>query len=127
MEINPANNTPIYEQVIHQIKFSIAVGSVRPGNPIPSIRQLAMNLLINPNTVARAYRDLEREGVIEMRRGLGAFVAPGAVQLCRDERKKIISQKVRTVLTEAAEAGFSLDEMEKLAQQELERVFLKKR
>jgi len=127
MEINPSNNTPIFEQITNQVKYSVAVGAVRPGDLLPSIRQLAMDLLINPNTVARAYRDLEREGVLEMRRGLGAYVAPGAVPICKDARRKLISEKVRQVMEEAADASFSMEEIEKLVRQELDRIVRKRR
>ena len=72
---NPASGVPIYLQVIQQVKHAIATGAVRPGEQLPGIRPLAEELVINPNTVAKAYRELEHEGVIELRHGAGAFVS----------------------------------------------------
>jgi GntR family transcriptional regulator len=72
---NPASGVPIYLQVIEQVKHAIATGAVRPGEQLPGIRPLAEELVINPNTVAKAYRELEHEGVIELRQGAGAFVS----------------------------------------------------
>src|SRR6188474_2793805 len=72
---NPASGVPIYLQLMEQVKHSIETGALRPGDQLPGIRPLAEELVINPNTVAKAYRELEHEGVIELRHGAGAFVA----------------------------------------------------
>ena len=121
LKIDPANNTPIYEQVINQIKYSIATGELAPNEPIPSIRQLSLRLLINPNTVIRAYRELEREGVIEMRRGLGAFVTRKAPDLCGDERKKIITQRLGQAISEALDSKLSEENIRRIIENLLER------
>ena len=120
LKIDPANNTPIYEQVINQIKYSIATGELAPDEPIPSIRQLSLRLLINPNTVIRAYRELEREGVIEMRRGLGAYVTRKARDLCGDERKKIITQKLAQAIAEALDSRLSVEDVQRIITEQLE-------
>jgi GntR family transcriptional regulator len=122
LKIDPANNTPIYEQVIHQIKYGIATGELAPDEAIPSIRQLSLRLLINPNTVIRAYRELEREGVIEMRRGLGAFVTRKAPDLCGDERRKIIRQKLGQAIKEALDSRLSVEEVREIISTQLERI-----
>src|SRR5215475_2376500 len=75
---NPSSGVPIYPQLMEQVKHSVETGALRPGEQLPGIRPLAEELVINPNTVARAYRDLEHEGVIELRHGAGAFVAGNA-------------------------------------------------
>src|SRR5438477_12156813 len=75
---NPASGVPIYLQLMEQVKHSIATGALRPGEQLPGIRPLAEELVINPNTVAKAYRELEHEGVIELRHGAGAFVSENA-------------------------------------------------
>ena len=75
---NPSSGVPIYLQLMEQVKHSIETGALRPGEQLPGIRPLAEELVINPNTVAKAYRELEHEGIIELRHGAGAFVSPGA-------------------------------------------------
>src|SRR3954462_485463 len=72
---NPASGVPIYLQLMEQVKHAIETGALRPGEQLPGIRPLAEELVINPNTVAKVYRELEHEGVIELRHGAGAFVA----------------------------------------------------
>src|SRR5919106_5435331 len=75
---NPSSGVPIYLQLIERVKHAIATGALRPGEQLPGIRPLAEELVINPNTVAKAYRELEHEGVIELRQGAGAFIAGNA-------------------------------------------------
>src|SRR6476646_3742210 len=75
---NPSSGVPIYLQLMEQVKHSIETGAVRPGEQLPGIRPLAEALVMNPNTVAKAYRELEHEGVIELRQGAGAFVSDKA-------------------------------------------------
>ena len=75
---NPASGVPIYLQLMEQVKHAVETGALRPGEQLPGIRPLAEELVINPNTVAKAYRELEHEGVIELRHGAGAFVAATA-------------------------------------------------
>jgi GntR family transcriptional regulator len=75
---NPSSGVPIYLQLMEQVKHAIETGAVRPGEQLPGIRPLAEELVINPNTVAKAYRELEHEGVIELRHGAGAFVSGNA-------------------------------------------------
>jgi GntR family transcriptional regulator len=72
---NPASGVPIYLQLMEQVKHSVETGALRPGEQLPGIRPLAEELVINPNTVAKAYRELEHEGIIELRHGAGAFVS----------------------------------------------------
>src|SRR5207253_7118908 len=72
---NPASGVPIYLQLMEQVKHGVETGALRPGEQLPGIRPLAEQLVINPNTVAKAYRELEHEGVIELRHGAGAFVS----------------------------------------------------
>ena len=86
---NPALGVPIYLQLMEQVKHAIETGALRAGDQLPGIRPLAEELVINPNTVAKAYRELEHDGVIELRHGAGAFVANNA-------RAKKLSEKVRT-------------------------------
>lgn len=95
--IDPRSGVPMYTQLIDQVKRSIAVGALAPGERLPTVKQLAVDLTINPNTVARAYRDLERDGAIETSPGRGSFVRPGD----RGQRRKTVAD-VATVALEAA-------------------------
>src|SRR2546430_14482333 len=78
LRVNPSSGVPIYLQLMEQVKHAIETGALRPGDQLPGMRPLAEELVINPNTVAKAYRELEHEGVIELRHGAGAFVAGNA-------------------------------------------------
>ena len=116
---NPSLGVPIYLQLMEQVKHAIETGALRPGEQLPGIRPLAEELVINPNTVAKAYRELEHEGVIELRQGAGAFVSGNA-------RSKELTDKVRggqTVVAAAVERlrsrGFADEEIRRLFEAEL--------
>jgi GntR family transcriptional regulator len=111
--LNPASGVPLYLQLIEQVKHSIETGTMRAGEQLPSVRQMAEDLLINPNTVARAYRELEYEGIIELKHGSGAFIRELIVP-----RAKLM-QKARTVLKSALDQLESLD----LTEDEIRRLF----
>ena len=118
-KIDPNNGLAIYDQVVRQIKFGIASRGVRPGELVPSVRELSKQLAINPNTVARAYRQLQDDGVLEPVRGLGLQVTPGAPAHCRTERMQLIRLRLREVLDEAHNSGLSDNEIEELIGKEL--------
>ena len=105
VRVRPESPVPIYEQIASQIIFAVAGGDLVGGDLVPSVRDLAAQLVVNPNTVARAYQELERAGVIETRRGLGMAVATGAAKACLDRRKAIVRDRVKEALREAASAG----------------------
>ena len=86
LHIDPTNGLAIYDQVVRQMKFAVAQGAIKPGNLVPSVRELARDLAINPNTVARAYQQLQADGVLETVRGTGLEVTTGSVKHCRSER-----------------------------------------
>ena len=94
---NPSSGVPIYLQLMEQVKHRIETGALRPGEQLPGIRPLAEELVINPNTVAKAYRELEHEGVIELRHGAGAFVSGQA-------REKKLTDRLRAGQTIVAAA-----------------------
>ena len=83
LDLNSADERPIYGQIADRVKFAVAGGVLRPGDLVPSVRELSKQLVVNPNTVARAYRDLQTEGLLESVRGMGLQVAEGAVDRCR--------------------------------------------
>ena len=117
IQLTPQGGVPIYLQVMQQIKYLVASGKLRVGDELPSIRALADELIVNPNTIARAYRELEVEGVVEKRRTAGTFIADSGSPIARKERLKVLKQRIDQVLVEALQMGFGLDEVLKLIQQ----------
>jgi len=121
-DIEPNSPVPIYEQIVAQVTFGIASGALEVGMLIPSVRELAPMVLAHPNTVARAYQELERSGVIATRRGKGMEVTAAAPQLCRAKRQEIVRDRIRLALREAASSQLSPEEIRKLVDEELSRV-----
>ena len=109
IHVNQADGTPYYHQVANQIKFLVASGRLEAEEQLPSVRKLAEQLMINPNTVARAYRELESEGVVETRRGAGVFVAEGGSPLSRKEKNRLLGERIDALLIEAHQLDVSLD------------------
>ena len=93
LDLNTADERPIYGQIADRVKFAVAGGALRPGDLVPSVRELSKQLVVNPNTVARAYRDLQAEGLLETVRGMGLQVAEGAVDRCRAARREMVRQR----------------------------------
>jgi GntR family transcriptional regulator len=110
--IDTRDKTPIYAQLERGLRAGIAAGRLKPGDQLPTVRQLAVELKINANTVARVYADLERGGVIGTRRGVGSFVAatPEKARPAREHDKRLRAFATR-VLAEAGAAGFALDDL----------------
>lgn len=117
IHIQAQGGVPIYLQVMQQIKYLVASGRLQPGDELPSIRTLAEQLIVNPNTIARAYRELESSGVVEKRRTAGTFIAETGSPLARKERLKLLKERIDQLLVEAFQMGFELDEVMKLVQQ----------
>lgn len=116
MQIHITSNdgVPIYLQIVNQIKYLIGAGRLEPGEEIPPIRVLAEQLVINPNTVARAYLELERAGLVAKRQGAGTYVAASSPALPRREKLKVLSKRLDALLAEAAHLDISLDEVMEL-------------
>jgi GntR family transcriptional regulator len=116
---NPSSGVPIYLQLMEQVKHSIETGALRPGEQLPGIRPLAEELVINPNTVAKAYRELEHEGIIELRQGAGAFVA-GTARVRQATDKLRGGQTIVAAAIERLRArGITDDEIRRLFEAEL--------
>ena len=110
--IDPRDATPIYAQLERGLRAAIAAGRLRVGDQLPTVRQLAVDLRINANTVARVYAELERSGVLETRRGVGSFVSAGPADARpRREHERRLRAFVTRVLADAAAAGFTRDEV----------------
>ncbi len=117
--VDPSNGLAIYDQVVRQIKFAVAGGVLRAGELVPSVRELARELAINPNTVARAYRKLQDDNVLRPVRGTGLAIAAGAAEKCRRERVRLIRERLGQVLDEARRSRLDLDELRTLIDKEL--------
>jgi GntR family transcriptional regulator len=101
LHVTTGDGVPIYLQIANQVKYQVASGRLAAGDEIPPIRVLAHQLLVNPNTVARAYLELEREGVVQKRHGSGTYISDAGSPLARKERMKIIAERVDALLAEA--------------------------
>jgi GntR family transcriptional regulator len=111
IRIDAKSGVPFYRQIIEQVKFAIARGDLAPGDRLPTVRQAAVDLSINPNTVIRAYRELEIEGVLETQQGSGTFVGQRKPQVDQLERQRMLNQILTELLARASGYGFSLDEV----------------
>lgn len=118
--IDPHDGLAIYDQIVRQVKFAVAGGALRAGELVPSVRELAHDLAVNPNTVARAYRQLQADRVLDTVRGTGLVVTSGAKERCRGERVKLIRGRLRQVLQEAARSQLDLSELRDLIEAELD-------
>lgn len=119
LHIDPASDLAIYAQVVRQVKFAVAGEVLTSGDLAPSVRELARELAINPNTVARAYRELQADGVLQQVRGTGLAVAEGAAETCRVERLRLIRERLRQVLVEARHSRLDSVELRTLVENEL--------
>ena len=111
IHISPHDGVPIYLQIVNQMKYLVASGRLAPGEELPAIRVLALQLQVNPNTIARAYRELEVAGVVEKRRTAGTYVSDAGSRLARRERLKIVTERIDALLAEARNLGIGTDEV----------------
>jgi GntR family transcriptional regulator len=109
--IDSKSGVPLYRQIIEQVKFAIARNRLQPGDQLPTVRQLAVDLSINPNTVIRAYRELEIEGVLETHQGSGTFVGTRKPDVDTLERRRMLDQILTDLLARASSYGLTLDEV----------------
>ena len=110
--LSPSHPMPLYAQLTRAIRFAIATGRLRVGQQLPTVRQLAVELRVNANTVAKVYAELERSGVLETRRGVGTFVSARHFAAShREEHEKHLTQLVDRFLEEVGAMGFSLDDV----------------
>ncbi len=119
LSVDHHNGLAIYDQIVRQVKFAVACGALRNGELIPSVREAARELAVNPNTVARAYRELQSEGVLSPVRGTGMQVAEGAERRCRAERVELLRVRLKQALAEAIQSRLEADELRSLVEQEL--------
>ena len=119
--IDSDGEIPIYEQIVRQVKLAIADGVLVGGQMVPSVRQLANDLAINSNTIARAYQQLQADHVLEPLRGRGMVVRRDAMKRCTKARNTIVADAVRRALADALSGGMTADELRELFEAELDR------
>lgn len=109
--LDPRGGVPFYRQIILQVEMAIADGRLKPGTQLPTVRGLAVDLQINPNTVARAYSELEIRGIVNTQQGTGTFISDREPTLTDDERHDVLERIVQGFLSNATQYGFSIDEV----------------
>ena len=122
IHIDPSSGLPIYLQIAQQIKTAVAMGRLQPEDPLPSVRQLAVELAVNPNTVARAYLDLEIEGVIYKRQGAGTFVSGQGVEMSKGERRRVLNELLEKAVVEGVNLGLPERELREAFERTLEKI-----
>ena len=110
-QLDMKSGVPFYRQIIDQVKSAIATGTLTPGDRLPTVRQLAVDLSVNPNTVSRAYTELELTGLVETHMGTGTFVGQKRVEQSEVERRRILDQICQEFLSRASSHGFTLDDV----------------
>ncbi len=116
LALDPTGGVPFYRQIILQVEMAIADGRLRAGSQLPTVRGLAVDLEINPNTVARAYNELEIRGIVNTQQGTGTFISEQKVELTKAEREQILMRLLQSFLGLASSYGFSTVEIIELLQ-----------
>lgn len=122
MTIDAANGLAIYDQIVRQLKFAVAGDALAPGDLVPSVRELSRDLAVNPNTVSRAYRELQAQGILAPLRGTGLEVTAQAPKRCRQDRVELIRARLRSVMEEARHSQLAPEEIRALIEEELTRL-----
>jgi GntR family transcriptional regulator len=118
LDLNTGDERPIYGQIADRVRFAVAAGVLRPGELVPSVREFSKQLVVNPNTVARAYRDLQTEGLLEPVRGTGLQVSESAPTRCRELRREFVRQRLRGAIGEARRSALDPAEIEAILREE---------
>ena len=111
IQIDPRSSTPIYEQIIQQLKELCLKGIMKPGDKLPSVRELATIIIANPNTVSKAYKELERDGVIETLRGRGTYISENAKKTLVEGKMTMIKEQLKQLIIDAHYAGVELEKL----------------
>ncbi len=119
IKISPGSDVPIFRQIVDQVRVAVASEKIATGDSLPSVRALASDLVVNPNTIVRAYSELTKDGVIESQRGRGFFVAKRRDVFTKRERHRRILALVQPLVAEAKTLGFSDEELLELIQEQL--------
>lgn len=108
-QVDPRSHVPIWEQIVNQVKELVLKGILAPGDKIPSVRELASNLIVNPNTVSKAYQELERQEIIETLRGRGTFVRKILTTTVDEKKIELLQEKTKQLVIEGSYLGVSAD------------------
>jgi GntR family transcriptional regulator len=111
LQLDPKSGVPFYRQIIDQVKAAIATGAIGPGDRLPTVRQLAVDLSVNPNTVSRAYTELELTGLVETQMGSGTFVGQQEVEGDEVERRRLLDRLCQEFLSRVSSHGFTLEDV----------------
>ena len=111
VSLDLSSGVPVYRQIIDHVTTGMATGSLKPGDQLPTVRQLAVDLTINPNTVVRAYRELEIRGVLETQQGTGTFISTKKIKSDEDESERRLDQIVAEVVARAGAGGFTVNDL----------------
>jgi len=117
ISINLADGVPIYRQIVNQVKYLAASGLIKPGEELPPIRTLALQLKVTPNTIVKAYHELEISGVVQKRQGSGTFISDARPQLALRQRRRVIEQRIDGLLAEAHQLNFTTDDVLRLVRE----------
>jgi GntR family transcriptional regulator len=119
-QCDTTSRTPIYRQLIEQVRAGVAKGRLQPGERLPSVRQLSRELVVNPNTIARAYTELERDGTLVTQQGRGVFVAEPRNDLTKRARQKQLEEAIEQLIVDGIHLGFSEEEFLTLLHKRME-------
>ncbi len=110
------DEVPIYEQIVRQVVSAVADGILQPGDLVPSVREVARQLVVNPNTVQRAYRQLQDQGILQPVRGTGLAVAEGVRERCRRQRDEFVRRRLESALRDALRSGVTAEQLKQMLQ-----------
>lgn len=122
IDVDPRGGVPIYLQIVDQVRHALDVGGLRPGERLPTVRQLAGELAIAPNTIVKAYNELQRGGLVVSRPGVGTVVAEGVEEVARERRVEEVFERLRALVRDAAALGISEDDLWASLDAEFERI-----
>lgn len=121
-DIDPRDGVPIYVQLVSQVRHAVEVGGLKPGERLPTVRGLAEELAVAPNTIVKAYTELQREGLVDSRPGVGTVVAEGVGEVARERKKEAVFERLRVLVRDAAALGITEDELWEGLDSEYERI-----
>jgi GntR family transcriptional regulator len=122
IDIDPRSGVPIYVQIAAQVRHAVEVGGLVPGEKLPTVRGLAEELAIAPNTIVKAYNELQREGFVESRAGVGTVVAEGVAEVAREQQREAVFERLRAIVRDAAALGITEDDLWENLDSEFERL-----
>ena len=121
IQIKPSSSTPIYIQIMEQIKYAIASGVAKEGEQLPSVREFARQLRVNPNTVVKAYHELEREKFLTTHKGKGVYIAPSTDTLTLEEKERLVGEKLEAALVDALNLGLNFKDVKDVLKKTMEK------